>query len=295
MPSPQRIFITLTCLLLSIEVAGQEELTLYNETNGLPRSYVNDIRRDRNGYFWMATERGIIRYDGRSFVEVPPRDPAFRFQEVTRLELEDDSLYLIYRDSGCMVLDLASLQYRLLLPEAVDDILVLPGGDRVATLRSGTIARERGGRWMIRFRMGWKNPGILRYHDGRLFASLPNSGLFQIDPETLQPIRKYDKLPGGFMDAFSASGARLFHMMTGELAAFDEGYRNLRPDPFPELEGLNVTYFSSGGNGLHYVITDNKRLLEYRDHRIRRILLPGITNVELRKLWVQDSTHLMVS
>jgi hypothetical protein len=295
LPSHQRIFFALPFLFLSIDVAGQEELTLYDDTNGLPRSYINDIRQDRNGYFWMATERGIIRYDGRSFVEVPPKDQAYRFQEVTRLELENDSLYVIYRDSGCMVLDLASLRYRLLFREAVDDILVLPGGDRVATLQSGFIAREREGRWMKRVRLGWKKPGILRYHDGRLFASLPNRGLFQIDPETLRPIRKYDKLPGGFMDAFSASGARLFHMMTGELAAFDEGYRNLRPDPFPELQGLNVTYFTSGVNGLHYVITDNKRLLEYRDHRIRRILMPGITNVELRKLWVQDSTQLMVS
>ncbi len=291
----QQISITLTCLLLCYCVAGQEDVTLYNETNGLPRASINDIRRDRNGFFWMATERGIIRFDGRSFIEIPPKDAAYRFQEVSKLEMEGDSLYLIYRDSGCMVLDLASLQYRLMLREAVDDVLVLPGGDRVATLRSGIIARERGGEWRTRFRLGWRSPSILTFHEGRLFASLPKNGLYQIDPETLHPIHKYDLLPGGFMDAFSASGPQLYHMMTGQLRAFDDDYRSLRPDPFYELKDIYVTYFSSHGNGLHYVIADSKKLIEFRDRRLRMIPMPGLINVELKKVWVQDSTHLLVS
>lgn len=53
-------------------VAGETEYTLYNETQQLYGSSINDIQRDRYGFFWMATERGLIRFDGRNFIEVYP-------------------------------------------------------------------------------------------------------------------------------------------------------------------------------------------------------------------------------
>lgn len=41
--------------------------TNYNTKNGLPSSEVHDLYQDDRGYLWIATDRGISRFDGTSF------------------------------------------------------------------------------------------------------------------------------------------------------------------------------------------------------------------------------------
>ena len=279
--------------LLAGHAAGQADATLYNETNGLPRASIQDIHRDARGIFWLGTERGLIRFDGRNFIEVPPDDPAYRQQEVSRMRLQGDSLYLVYRDSGCMVLDLASLRFRLMLRETVDDILVLPDGDAVASLRSGGLMRRRQGVWR-RVRYDARPLNLLALHRGRLFASMPARGLYRIDPSSLLPLQDYGLKPDGFMDGFNATPDRLFHLSNGVLRVFDTGYRRLTTDPLPFLKGANITQFAAIGDGLAYLILSNKRLFEHRDGRLREIPLTGPDNLELKKLWTEDSSHLLI-
>ncbi|MFN8093857.1 MAG: two-component regulator propeller domain-containing protein [Vicinamibacteria bacterium] len=46
--------------------------------DGLPHSYVRSILRDRDGFMWFATARGVVRYDGARLVVYrhDPDDPA---------------------------------------------------------------------------------------------------------------------------------------------------------------------------------------------------------------------------
>jgi signal transduction histidine kinase len=50
--------------------AQQEEyiVSQYNTDNGLPQNSVKDIVFDEWGYCWLATEMGMVRYDGQRFV-----------------------------------------------------------------------------------------------------------------------------------------------------------------------------------------------------------------------------------
>jgi ligand-binding sensor domain-containing protein len=74
-------------------VQSQEvRFTLYNETNGLHRSAINDIGRDSSGYFWLATEKGLVRFDGRNFIDVAPDMPHFRYAEIVKLKFAGNSL-----------------------------------------------------------------------------------------------------------------------------------------------------------------------------------------------------------
>ncbi|MHA4808929.1 ligand-binding sensor domain-containing protein [Flavitalea flava] len=41
----------------------------YNSDKGLPQNSINDMAFDRNGFLWMTTEMGIVRFDGRNFRE----------------------------------------------------------------------------------------------------------------------------------------------------------------------------------------------------------------------------------
>lgn len=40
---------------------------LFNQSDGLVFNYVNDMVRDRDGHVWLATERGLFRFDGCTY------------------------------------------------------------------------------------------------------------------------------------------------------------------------------------------------------------------------------------
>ncbi|MDP4150433.1 MAG: ATP-binding protein [Bacteroidota bacterium] len=49
----------------------------FTDENGLPQNSINDLLFDGRGYLWLASQVGLIRFDGRSFSSyVPPGKPA---------------------------------------------------------------------------------------------------------------------------------------------------------------------------------------------------------------------------
>lgn len=65
------IFFSLT-FLFPVGISASEppvryETTIYNTDNGLPQNSVKSIAFDRAGFCWLATEMGLVRFDGRNF------------------------------------------------------------------------------------------------------------------------------------------------------------------------------------------------------------------------------------
>ncbi|MDE7293322.1 MAG: hypothetical protein K2N72_02750, partial [Oscillospiraceae bacterium] len=63
------IFIGAAAPALSAAAAEQYPLveTLFNERNGLPTGEANDVLQTSDGYIWIGSYGGLIRYDGREF------------------------------------------------------------------------------------------------------------------------------------------------------------------------------------------------------------------------------------
>ena len=76
---------------------------LYDATNGLPTSDANYVMGSSNGYIWIGSYSGIIRYDGSEFV---------RFENIDgltsgRVIYEDKSgnIWVGTNDNGVVMLD----------------------------------------------------------------------------------------------------------------------------------------------------------------------------------------------
>jgi signal transduction histidine kinase len=72
-----RLLLPLLLALASVHCWSQQaqtasvpgyEVKHFTDENGLPQNSVKSIGRDARGNIWLATERGIVRYDGRDFV-----------------------------------------------------------------------------------------------------------------------------------------------------------------------------------------------------------------------------------
>src|SRR5690554_8114343 len=45
-------------------------VTRWNADDGLPHSQIHDISQDDDGFLWVATWEGTVRFDGREFRQV---------------------------------------------------------------------------------------------------------------------------------------------------------------------------------------------------------------------------------
>ena len=76
---------------------------LYNNTNGLPTSESNDIVETKDGFIWIGSYSGLIRYDGANFERM---DSTGGIANVISLYVDDsDRLWVGTNDSGIAVME----------------------------------------------------------------------------------------------------------------------------------------------------------------------------------------------
>ena len=58
---------------IAVDLIGKQDgysATIYTNTNGLPTVSANTITETEDGFIWIGTYAGLIRYDGDTFVRM---------------------------------------------------------------------------------------------------------------------------------------------------------------------------------------------------------------------------------
>ncbi len=91
---------------LSVDFIGGKygySVALYDNTNGLPTAEANAIAQTSDGFVWIGSYSGLIRYDGRSFERF---DSAKGFSSVVSLFVDSRKrLWVGTNDAGVIVID----------------------------------------------------------------------------------------------------------------------------------------------------------------------------------------------
>jgi|ERR1051326_2430443 ligand-binding sensor domain-containing protein len=61
------IWVCLVCSGIATRVSAQYRFDSWTNDNGLPAGSVNSILQTRDGYLWLATFDGLVRFDGLHF------------------------------------------------------------------------------------------------------------------------------------------------------------------------------------------------------------------------------------
>ena len=87
-----KIKILFLLLFLSVNGFSQRDYRFYsfNENNGLRNNLVTSISEDGNGFMWIGTYAGLIRYDGYTFTEINSGNDSLSLKGNTILSLEKD-------------------------------------------------------------------------------------------------------------------------------------------------------------------------------------------------------------
>jgi ligand-binding sensor domain-containing protein len=87
--SPARLSTAVLCLTLVVwcpaGALAQSRFESWTTENGLPQNSIRDILQTRDGYLWLATEGGLVRFDGARFVVFDKSVPGFESQRIGSL------------------------------------------------------------------------------------------------------------------------------------------------------------------------------------------------------------------
>ena len=122
------------------------------EDHGLPQNTISAVLQDHQGYLWLGTQEGLVRFDGVRFVTLDAASTkALPSSRITAL-LEDHTGRLwIGTDEGLAVREAGSFR-RIEMPAGVE-----PGVLGLAETPDGTLWCGGAG-------------GLLRFHDGKMVA-----------------------------------------------------------------------------------------------------------------------------
>ncbi|THU38189.1 hypothetical protein FAM09_16035 [Niastella caeni] len=73
-------------------------ITHYNSDNALPQNSINAMAFDKNGFLWLATRMGIVRFDGKNFREYNSQNsPALLWNEYSLPQREPGKSNILFK------------------------------------------------------------------------------------------------------------------------------------------------------------------------------------------------------
>ncbi|MGJ5815372.1 two-component regulator propeller domain-containing protein [Paludibaculum fermentans] len=177
---------------------GEYRFEAWEEAEGLPHYSINSIAQSRDGYLWLATYYGLVRFDGKKFdVFDHANTPALTENQVWRLEPDADGNIWIGTTKGLLKLKDGRLE-RVALPEidqvSVRYLLAAPGGELwIGTVGKGVFLLKDGKLLSV----GAANRtvrALLKDGKGNLWIGT-NTGLFLYTGGQIQQLTVKDGLP----------------------------------------------------------------------------------------------------
>ncbi|WP_379090821.1 ATP-binding protein [Pedobacter sp. UC225_65] len=91
------LVLVVLCFLLNQAIAQNYSLSHYTDENGLPQNSVKSITTDNAGFVWLATENGLVRYDGQKFVLFDKNYAKTSSNRIAnfRIDVKTNSLYAL--------------------------------------------------------------------------------------------------------------------------------------------------------------------------------------------------------
>ncbi len=141
---------------------SQYNIDTWGEDDGLPQNFVSALAQTPDGYLWLGSEEGLIRFDGVHFaIYTPSNTPALSTGWVKALWADSDGTLWIGTGGGGLV------RYR-------DGVFTaFTHEDGLSDDRVGAVLRDRSGRLWI----GTEGGGLARFVDGRFETVGKEAGL----------------------------------------------------------------------------------------------------------------------
>jgi diguanylate cyclase (GGDEF)-like protein len=130
-------------------VVTQSRLSVWTSESGLPQNTIDAIVQTRDGYLWMGTEEGLVRFDGVRFVVIDRQTaPALRSSFISSLfEAPDGTLWIGTYGGGLARLRngrIEAFHPEILGADRLREMQAMPDGSIIIATAGGGLLRIEG-------------------------------------------------------------------------------------------------------------------------------------------------------
>ena len=177
------------CTVQASDVDKDCKVERFTYKNGLADNLVHDLCTDSDGYVWIATEKGLSRYDGKNIVNFDASTNPFFFQNpaVHKLVRKGVELYLLSARDGVIAFNTRMLTCRKV--NAKGTVNLLTSGDTIVYYYSdGLMELQVGGKIKAKRQFDIQGRCSMLIRHGRLLMSMENHPLTELSLANLETV-----------------------------------------------------------------------------------------------------------
>lgn len=244
---------------------SQTIMTVWSDREGLPSNTVLDVAQDRDGYIWLGTYEGLVRFDGETFTTMTPELGGFVGRSARVLAVGPDGALWIGSNSAGLYRYRDGAFVRFGLEEGLTDLSVrsiaFDAGGAVWVGTADGVSKIAGDGVVSAVNEGSRTLGIANFvlplPDGTVLVGSNLPGLSLIGSRGVETF-----LPGQGLEAYSFSSAFLDGsggLWLGSSSGRIVLVRNneiTETISLDELRGASVNSFSADSSGTMWIATD---------------------------------------
>ena len=281
-----------------ISYAQNYTTKVYDERLGLYQKAISEILKDDEGFLWLGTESGLVRFDGSNFNEFFPKESKFKYLGISKIKKLQNFIYLNYEKNGLLVFDLNKYQYKQLLDESIIDMQPISDSAFVVITKSGFLKKIINGKTVQQIKVAVSEASLMALFRGELYVSLPEIGINTYNISNLKLLKSSNRIiPDGYRESFDAGEKNLAFVSKSEvkIVAGDLlGLANIKNALVGANPIDNISYYKYVTPKSQFFIIENKNIFQILPAGIRKLNFKDIVNCELLSLLPIDSNSFFV-
>ena len=257
---------------------------IFTTVNGLPDNTINDIQKDKEGYLWIATNKGIARFDGKNFISFSKNTHPLFFEDnvVNEIQIDDNSIYLISNKFGVKILDRISLKIKSFITDAVRSFDI-KNNRQLVLKNNGNLELYRHFKKEKTQSFAQFDPKSAIFYRNTIFVLSQGKGIIQSKKTNLQVEKiipadsvymRGKMIPSKTYGLVYATGNRVYVLNKNRFE-----YHPLLHDK------LGITNYFENNTATPYYISRSKNVLVYENEAFVNVKIPKIKNPEIRKVF----------
>lgn len=257
---------------------------IFTTLNGLPDNTINDIQKDKEGYLWIATNKGIARFDGKNFISFSKNTHPLFFEDnvVNEIQIDDNSIYLISNKFGVKILDRIRLTIKSFVTDPVRSFDI-KNNRQLVLKNNGDLELYRHFKKEKTQSFAQFDPKSAIFYRNTICVLSQGKGIIQSKNTNLQVEKiipadsvymRGKMIPSKPYGLVYATGNRVYVLNKNRFV-----YHPLLQDK------LGITNYFENNTATPYYISRSKNVLVYENDAFVNIQIPKIKNPEIRKVF----------
>lgn len=293
------VFVLFFSAIISSKLIAQNYTTkVYDERLGLYQKYISEILKDNDGFLWLGTESGLVRFDGSNFNEFFPKESRYKYLGNSKIKKLQNSIYLNYENNGLLVFDLNTYQYKKIFDEPIFEVQPISDSAFVVTTKSGFLKKVINGKTVQQIKIAVSEGSLISIFRGDLYVSLPKIGINTYNTSNLKLIKSNNHIiPDGYRESFDAGDKNLafvskseVKIVAGDLLAL----ANIKNALVGANPVDNISYYKYVTANSQFYIIQNKNIFQVSPTGIGNLYFKDVVNCELLSLFSIDSNSFFV-